>query len=291
MADLPRIRIATDSVGDVPEADAARLGIAVIPVLIDMDGTTVRDGVDMTREQFYARLPACRALPKTAVPPAEDFLSAYRRLAEQGASDIVSIHLGRRYSSVVDAARAAADMAAAEPGCRGARIHVVDSNSLALSQGWMAIAAAEMAAQGAGVPDILRDIPAVRSRAHIYAMADTLRYLRKGGRVNALVAGIGEMLQLRLLVEVRDGQVLQLDRTRARSRGLQRVIEAARQHARIERLAVLHSGGDVMDDVARLQSSLSDRVPASQQMVMPVTPVIGAHFGPQGVGVALLADV
>jgi DegV family protein with EDD domain len=289
MADLTRI--VTDSVGDVPADDAARLGITVIPVFIDVDGATVRDGVDMTREQFYTGLPTFKTFPKTAVPPADDFIGAYRRLAEQGAADIVSIHLGRRYSSVVDAARAAADMAAQETWCRATRIHVVDSGSLALSEGWMAMAAAEMAALGAAVPDIVRDIQAVRARSHIYAMADTMRYLRKGGRVNALVGGIGEMLQIRLLVEVRDGQVLQLDRTRARSRGLQRVIEAAHQHARIAQLVVLHSGGDVAADVAFVQRSLGDRVPIDQQRVMPVTPVIGAHFGPSGVGVALLSDV
>jgi len=285
------IRIVTDSVSDLPDAEALRLGIDVVPMLVEIDGASYRDGVDLSREQFYAQLVSGHVFPRTAVPGMGAFIAAYRALAEQGASDILSIHLSKRYSSVVDAAIAAAQVAQQEPWCRGTRIHVLDSGSIEIGLGWMAIEAAEMAAQGGGVQAIMDELVRLRRRIHIYAMADTLKYLRKGGRVNALVGGIGELLQIRLLVEINDGTVSQMDRARTRSRGIERLIEAAHAQQGVKRLAVLHSGGDITADVAYIQQRVSDLLPLDQQWMMLATPVLGAHFGPLGLGIALLTDV
>ena len=202
------IRIVTDSVSDLPDAEARRLGIAVVPMLVEIDGVSYRDGVDLSRDEFYARLVTGQVFPRTAVPGVADFIAAYRAQAEQGATDILSIHLSKRYSSVVDAASAAALVAQQEPWCSRTRIHALDSGSIELGLGWIAIEAAEMAARGGSAESVMDEINRWRERIHIYAMADTLKYLRKGGRVNALIGGIGELLQIRLLVEVSDGVVV-----------------------------------------------------------------------------------
>jgi DegV family protein with EDD domain len=284
------IRVVTDSTSDLPPQVARDLGIGVVPVVMEIDGFTRRDGVDLQREQFFAQLPAYRDC-KTAAPPATDFIMAYEQQIAQGATEILSIHLGRRYSALCDSARVAAQ----EMTARGVPVRVIDSGTLAICLGWMAQTAAELARRDASAPDILKAIDAMRQRSIIYAMADTLKYLRRSGRVNALTAGIGDLLQIKLLVDVSNGEINQLDRVRARGRGIQRLIDAAHQLARqrqgVERLAVLHSGGDVIGDVRRVQDSMSSLLPMEQQEMMLITPVIGAHFGPMGVGVALLTRV
>ncbi len=284
------ISVVTDSTSDLPAQTARDLGIEVVPVLVEADGVIRRDGVDLPREQFFAELPTYRDC-KTAAPSAADFIAAYERQISQGATEILSIHLGRRYSALCDSARVAAQ----EMTARGVPVRVIDSGTLTICLGWMAQTAAELARQGADASEILRAIDAMRPRGVIYAMADTLKYLRRSGRVSALTAGIGDLLQIKLLVDVRNGEINQMDRVRARSRGIQRLIDAAHelagQRQGVERLAVLHSGGDVMDDVRRAQASLAGLLPVEQQQMMLITPVIGAHFGPLGVGVALLTRV
>lgn len=284
------IKIVTDSTSDLPPEVARDLGIALVPVLIEIDGATWRDGVDLQRERFFAELPAYHNC-KTAAPPAADFITAYKRQVEAGATEIISVHLGRRYSALCDSAM----IAAQEMTAHGVPVRVVDSGTLTICLGWMAQTAAELARQGVDMPGILKAIDAMRPRGVIYAMADTLKYLRRSGRVSAITAGIGDLLQIKLLVYVNDGEINQLDRVRARGRGIQRLIDAAHQLAGqrqgVEQLAILHSGGDVMDEVRRIQDSMAGLLPVEKQQVMLITPVIGAHFGPRGIGVALLTRV
>ncbi|MCS7061383.1 MAG: DegV family protein [Anaerolineae bacterium] len=284
------IRVVTDSTADLPKQIAHELGIEIVPVLVEADGVTYRDGADLPREQFFAQLPNYREC-KTAAPPVADFIAAHERQIAQGATEIVSIHIGRRYSALCDAAT----LAAQEISARGVPVHVIDSGTLTVCLGWMALQAAELARQNAGLNDIVSAIDAMRPRGVIYAMADTLKYLRRSGRVSALTAGIGDLLQIKLLVEVGAGDVRQFDRVRTRNRGLQRLIEASRELAErrggVQRMAVLHSGGAVMDDVQYVQAALADMMPLDQQWMMSITPVIGAHFGPRGVGVAVLTSV
>ncbi len=284
------IRVVTDSTADLPARIARDLSIEIVPVLVEADGVIRRDGVDLPREQFFAELPAYRDC-KTAAPPTTDFIAAYERQIARGATEILSIHLGRRYSALCDSARVAAQ----EMTARGTPVRVIDSGTLTICLGWMAMAAAKLAEQGADMPAILKSIDAMRTRGVIYAMADTLKYLRRSGRVTALTASIGDLLHIKLLVDVRNGEINQLDRVRTRSRGIQRLINAAQElaHQRqgVERLAVLHSGGDVTDDVRRVQNSMASLLPVEEQEMLLITPVIGAHFGPMGIGVALLTRV
>ncbi len=284
------IRIVTDSTADLPVHIAQQLGIEVVPILVEADGVIRRDGVDLLREQFFAELPTYRNC-KTAAPPTTDFIAAYERQIERGATEILSIHLSRRYSALCDSAMVAAQ----EMTGRGTPVHVIDSGTLAICLGWMAIAAGKLAEQGAEMSAIRQAIDAIRPRSVIYAMADTLKYLRRSGRVSAFTAGIGDLLDIKLLVDVRNGEINQLDRVRTRSRGVERLINAAQDLALarqgVERLAVLHSGGNVMNDVRKVQDSMTNLLPVTQQEMMLITPVIGAHFGPMGIGVALLTRV
>jgi len=279
------IQVVTDSTSDVPEAVAQRLGIVVLPMIVEVNGRTYRDGVDLTRQQFYEHLPSYAKFPKTAAASPEVFANAYRAARNAGAEAVVSIHIARTVSGVCNAA----ELAASDVAKEGITVRVVDSGSMTIGLGWQAIAAAEMAKEGASLDAIAEAVEAMKARIRILAMADTLRYLRKGGRVSSLTAGIGELLKIRLLIELKQGKISQLDRVRSRNRGIQRLIEEAQKFAgRVRRFTLLYTAGSSDEDLAKLRQALQPLAPIEPAEPLLITPVIGAHFGPGGLGIAVL---
>ena len=281
------VKIVTDSTSDVPAELAARYDISVVPVIIEVDGATQLDGITLTRQQFYTNLESYRELPKTAAPSPDVFAGVYRKAQAAGADQIVSIHLNRRFSGLCGAA----EMAAQEVLADGLSVHVIDSETVTMGLGWLVITAAQMAQQGAGVKEIADRILSLRSHMRIYALIDTLRYLRKGGRASALVAGIGDMLQIKVLINVRGGNVEQIDRIRTRRRGIDRLLEVAQSHRGVQHLSILYTTLKEENDIAQFQSSLSHVMPVERQYSMQITPVIGTHVGPLAIGVAMAVDV
>ncbi|MCL4504622.1 MAG: DegV family protein [Chloroflexi bacterium] len=281
------VKIVTDSTSDIPAEIAEQLNVSVVPVIIEIDGATQLDGVTLTRRQFYANLEHYREIPRTAAPSPLEFAAIYRAAKASGVADIVSIHLNRKFSGLC----AAVDVAAQEVKAEGVTVHVIDSESVTMGLGWLVITAAQMANQGAGVQAIVDRIMSLRRHMRVYALIDTLKYLRKGGRANALVAGIGDMLQIKVLINVHDGNIEQVDRIRTRARGIARLLDVAHSHRSVHHLSVLYTTTGAESDIANLQSQLCDLVPLDQQYKMQITPVIGSHVGPMALGLAMTVDV
>ncbi len=142
------IAIVTDSTCDIPPAVLEETGIHVVPALISIGQETLRDGVDLSREAFYERLPYLAALPTTASPSPQAFAELYERVLHR-ASAVVSVHAAARLSGICNAARLAANQVAPE------RIHIVDSGQLSMGLGWTAIAASESARKGETLEAVL----------------------------------------------------------------------------------------------------------------------------------------
>ena len=281
------VKVVTDSTSDVPADLAADLSIGIVPAIVEIDGNSYLDGISLSRQQFYTNLNVYREIPKTAAPSPEQFTDLYRAAHAQGASEIISIHLNSGFSGLLKVAEVAARDASAE----GVPVQVVDSQTVTMGLGWLAIIAARMADQGAQVNEIINRIEELRPHVRIYAVVDTLRYLRKSGRANALLAGIGDMLQIKVLLCVQNGIVTQIDRIRTRTRGLARLNEVAHSHKTVKHLSILYTSEGQERDLTTLRTALTDLVPIEQQFVRQVTPVIGAHVGPLAVGLAMIADV
>jgi DegV family protein with EDD domain len=269
----PLVRIVTDSNCDLPPLVAARHAILVVPALLNMGGRAYRDGLDISRREFYQRLPSLRPLPTTAAPSAGDFESAYRAC---GDAPVVAIHLASKLSALYNAARLGA-----EPF--GGSVTVVDSGSLSMGQGWQVLAAAEAAAAGAGPAEVLAVVRSVQRRLRLLAALDTVEYLRRSGRASAVTALVGEVLQIKPLVEVRDGEVLALARVRTRHKARETLVAHIEALGPLERLAVLHVAAP--DDAQVLADRLAPRA-AQPPLVVEATAVIGTHVGPGTLGLA-----
>ena len=273
------IRIATDSVCDLPADLIGRLGIAVIPTYVNLAGESIADdGKALDRARFYRQLPEMPQQPTTAAPSPGDAAAFYKSIFDEGAEQIISIHVPRQLSGVLNAMRLGAEAA-------GGSVELVDSMQLTMGMGFQALAAAEMAAEGASLADILNAIDRVREHTEVYAAIDTLEYLKRSGRVNALVAGLGSLLKVKPIIRVHGGQILSEGRQRTWSRAEAALRELTRNQAPLDRLAALHVAN--REGAARFLDSISDIAPA-ESLIVEATPTIGTHVGPGAIGVATL---
>jgi DegV family protein with EDD domain len=274
-----RTGIVTDSTSDLPPELVKRLGIVVVPALVILDGREYVDGVNLSRQEFYQRLPALREV-STAAPSIGEFQRAYRQLFEAGARQIVSIHVAASLSAICQVAC----MAAQE---FSGRVEVVDSGQLSFGLGLQVLAAAEAARRGESLEAIHQAIRSTRQRLWVKAALDTVEYLRRSGRVSNVVARLGGAFHVRPLIELRDGMVKAIGVVRTPSQAEAWLARDLRSLPRLERLAILHTGAEARAQrfLERMRQELGDRWP-EESWLINVTAVIGAHLGPNGLGYA-----
>ncbi|OGO26789.1 MAG: hypothetical protein A2W33_02400 [Chloroflexi bacterium RBG_16_52_11] len=269
------IAIVTDGTADIPDELLAHYTIHVVPTYVIIGGKSYIDGVDITRNEFYEGLPQMEPLPTTAAPSSGEFQQLYASLVDKGYDQVLSIHCSSLLSGIYNAACIAAQAV-------GNHIRVVDSQFLSLGLGFQVLAAAE-AAVTHPIESILDILNEVRPRVRVIAMLDTLEYVRRSGRVSWARARIGNLLNLKAFIEVKEGKVLSLGEGRTRQKSIERLLELVRKLGPLERLAILHSNAE--QDARRMLSELDPLLP-SEPLIVNVTTVIGVHVGPNGLGIA-----
>jgi DegV family protein with EDD domain len=271
-----RVGIVTDSTADIPAQMVEELHIESIPALLIVDGETFIDGVNLSRTEFYQRMPSVAEPPRTASPSPLRFQEAYERIFAKGVERILSIHVSSKLSGILNAAHQAAQEF-------GRRVDIFDSQQVSLGLGYQAIEAAKMALQGFSLEAILEHVRTVQKHVRLLALINSLEYLRRGGRVSWLQAGVGDLLRIKLLLTLKNGLVEPFGRARTFSRALETLRREARSWAPLRDLTIMHSGiAKKANELAEELTSLS----ASQPMIVNVTTVIGAHVGPGSIGVA-----
>lgn len=275
-----KIGIVTDSTSDLPGDLARRFGVEVVPTILVVEGKQYADGKDLSRGDFYARLPAMQTFPTTAAPSIGEFSARYQKLLQAGCDFVLSIHAASQLTAVCDIARQAADDF---PG----RVAIVDSGSLSLGLGFQALAAAEAAESGADVETAIASIADVRRRLRVFAALDTMDYLRRSGRVPAAVTLLGGMLSIKPLIELTDGLLKPAGATRTTRQADERMAALLKAGLPIERLAILHTGAEsrARGFLSRLMEECRRELPR-EILVVNVATVIGAHVGPNGLGFA-----
>jgi DegV family protein with EDD domain len=274
------VRIVTDSTCDLPTEIISRYGIRVVPLYINVGNQGFLDGIDMPREEFYAKLPTFPFHPTTAVPSAQKFHALYEALAEEGASHVLSIHISATLSAVVNVAQVAAQETTS------ALVTVFDSKQLSLGTGFLVETAAKMAAAGCAIAEIQAALNEQIKRSHVFAALDTLEFLRRSGRMNRFVANLGALLQIKPIMTMYDGKPGS-ERVRTREHAIRRVIEMLRNVGEIERVAIVHTHAP--ERVSALRIRAASLLPADNIIDVDITPVIGAHIGPGAVGFAVVS--
>ena len=280
---MSRVAIVTDSASDLPPDRAAAQGISVVALVVNFGAQSYKAGVDISIDEFWARMTAPDApFPTTAASAPGDFKAAYDKAFADGADAIVSIHPAGTLSGTVKSAEVARGMLADR------EIHIIDSQSASMGEGILAELAVEMASMGVSAAEIARVLESRVKDLDLYVALDTLEYLKKGGRISGARAAIGTLLSVKPIITVRDGQVEQADKFRTRAKARERVIELLTSRP-LERLAVLYTPPAEPDSfreelVARIPGGI-DPARVSTQIVGPS---VGPHLGPGLVGGVVL---
>jgi len=280
---VERIRLVVDSTTDLPQTWIERWNLAMIPAFVNFgEQSYADDGVALPRREFYNRLATSPILPTTSAMPlglAEEILSN----ALVGYDRVLAFTVASHLSSIHNTVRLAAEHV--DPK----RITVYDSGSLSMGLGWQVAAVAE-ALENDSIQDvdqlitIARD---VRARTEIWATADTLEYLRRGGRINPLIASIGTLLNIKPIIQFQPTQITTIQRVRSMPKAIAALAALVRGAMPIERFAAMHSNFE--SGVQTFIAQCGDAVPKdSPPVISDVTTAIGVHFGPGALGVALV---
>lgn len=279
---MARTGVVTDSTIDLP-AGVRGHDVPVVPLVVNWDGQTYRDRVDISTAEFYQRLRESKSTPSTGAPSMGAFEEAFRKGLETH-EGLVCVTIAEKLSATSDVARQAAN--AVDPN----RIRVVESGSVTMPAGWLVERAAEMGAQGAAPDEIVQVLEEMRPRLRIYAILDTLEFLKRGGRIGRAQALAGTLLNIKPIILIKDGEVHPVERVRTVSGATRRLVEIANGLGAIEKLCVVH--GDGAEDADELERQLEPHLHGLAIERGEISSVVGVHGGPGlfGIGVLLAAS-
>ena len=274
------VRVVTDSTADMPSSLAQELGVSIVPLSVIFDSEVYKEGVDITHDLFYDKLVRAKDLPTTSAPSVGDFLEVYEPLLKE-TDEIVSIHISSKLSATYNNACQAAQHLAD----RGARVEVVDSQSVSFGLTFMAAAAARAATAGAGIEEVLETVQRVIPRVHIIVLLDTLEYVRRGGRIGRARAFLGTVLRVKPILSLRDGEVHPEERVRTKAHALDRIFQIVTSY-RVKEAAIGYSTN--AQEAEEMKRRLESALPGAQLTVTRIGPVLGVHTGPGVLGVGIL---
>ena len=276
------IRIVADSTCDLPDELVNEFNINIVPLYINFGDQGYLDGIEISRQEFYQRMPDASPLPTTATPGVDMFRQAYDRMAEEGATQVLSIHVSVNLSATVNVARTAAEATTSVP------VTVYDSRQLSLGMGYLVLAAAQAARDNKSMDEIISTLDELNTRTYVFAALETLEYLQRSGRMSSVVASLGNILRIKPILKMHEGDPTG-ERVRTYDRALKRLIKLVQDLGSLERLDLVHT--NTPDKAEQLhQQSLHLFPEGSEVLSVDVTPALGANIGPGGVGFACIAS-
>lgn len=270
------IKIVTDSTCDLPPELIDQHGITVVPCYINMGGKSYLDGIELSREEFYARLPLYDPPPTTSAPGIAAFVEKYEQLIAEGASGIISVHISAKLSNIVNVARLAAEIVTTKP------VQVIDAGQLTIGTGLLALEAARAARLEHTIEAIVGMLKVYTKRVHTVAMLDTLEYLRRSGRLSRFQALMGTVLRIKPLLTM-NNDVIGMERVRTHQKAVGRLLDILATLLPVESLVMVHTHARA--EAASLWQQISALVPElSYPLFVDLTPALGAHLGPGAMG-------
>lgn len=277
---MSEFAIITDSLASIPQQLLDEYGIQVLPQILIWEGETLLDGVDITPTEFYHRLSSAKEMPTTSQVTVGAFKDVFEPLVEQG-TPILAILVSSELSGTVQSAETAKEM------FPGATIEIVDSRSVSMAMGYQVLAAARAAAEGQSLDQVAAIARKGSEHTGVLFAVDTLEFLHRGGRIGGASRLLGTALNLKPVLELRDGRVEATEKVRTKSKALARVLDLVAQRiagAENVRLAVLHA--NAQEGAKAMLEAAVARCHPVESVMTDVSPVLGAHAGPGTVGLA-----
>jgi DegV family protein with EDD domain len=273
-----KIQVITDSTSDMPEGLADELGIRVVPIYLRFGDKTYRDGVDITKEEFYTLLGSSPVHPATSQPNPEDFTSVYKEYCDN-IEGIVSIHISSKISGTCNSATMAKNTLKSQ-----CPIEIIDSRLNSGGLGLVVTAAARAAQNGADLAEVTEEANKAVKEVRMYGMFETMKYLARSGRVNKTIAAASRFLNVMPLLTFHDGEIVRAGLVRAISKGTDKIYDFVKKNTPIKELTIVHS--QVLDQANRLKERLGEFIQEEKIAIAELGAGLGVHGGP---GVLLAA--
>jgi DegV family protein with EDD domain len=273
------VRIVTDSACDLTDRLAEDNGIVVVPLSIRFGEEEFVDRRDLSPAEFWKRCADSPTLPETSAPPPGAFQAAYEAARDEGCDAVVCVTISAELSSGTHQSAQTAAQALSDYNVR-----VIDTRTVTMGQGLVAIAAAEAAAGGANADEVARLAVDIAGRTRVFGAIGTLEHLQRGGRIGAARAMLGSMLSIKPVIQVTDGIVVEESKQRTRSRSLEYLADKLRSMAPFERLAVCDGASPDIDKMLGLLAG----IPVQHEIfTVDLGAVVGTHTGPGTIGVCV----
>jgi DegV family protein with EDD domain len=274
---MTKIKIVTDSTCDLNTDELEKMGIVVVPLSISINGDNYLDRVDISPKAFIEKMRKAPELPKSSQPPAGEFLKVYDQLGSEG-FEVISIHMTGGMSGTVRSAETAAQMTTA-------KVTVVDSRFISKGLAFQVIEAAEMAAGGKTVDQILERLNEVREQTRLFVVVDTLENLVKGGRIGKGKALIGSLLNIKPIASLEGGEYTPVAKARSHSQVVKYLKNQFSNDVAgkvIKGVGLVHADG--MDLAYRLKEAIVESTGYNEIDIVDTTPIISTHTGVGAIG-------
>lgn len=280
---MTNVAVLTDSCASIPEELLARLHIRTVAYYIHRGQEILRDLVTIQREEFLRWMMTARTLPTTASPGPGDYFEAYKQMAEEGKSEIISIHMTSKGSGAYQAATVAQSMMREE--YPHVRIEVVDTQNVSLCQGWMVIEAARAALAGLSLDRITALVKKMIPLTRMIQTADTLKYLYLGGRIGKAQQLVGSMLNIKPLIGMVEGVIVPLGKTHSRGQAYQKMAEMVAETVGRGRVKIAYVHAGALKEVEKIKELVESKVEVVESLFAELSPALAVHTGPGTAGV------
>lgn len=280
LENLKEYALVTDSASDISREFAEKYNINVIPIYIHYNGKEFKDGIDIDSNRIYTLQKKKKAIFTSSSPSPHDFVRVYEKLLEEY-KKIFSIHISSKLSAVIKSARIARGLLKAEK-----RIKIFDSLSGSMGTGFMVLIAAKAIIKRYSYEKILHSLNFLRDNIKLYGTIDTLKYLRRSGRVPAIASQISRILKIKPLLGIKSGIVEMIGIAITRYGSLREIAGRAIRDFKKERwviASIIHTLS--LRESQRIMKKIQSSLKCVDAMITECTPVIGAHTGPGLVGI------
>jgi DegV family protein with EDD domain len=276
------VRIVTDSTADIPLDQAKASGITVVPLTVFFGDEAYLDGIELDSVSFYKKLQASKDLPRTSQPSPAAFQEAYIRLINEGADAILAVHLSSKLSGTYQSACTARDTL--PDSVKKVPIEIIDSLNISIAMSRAIIQAAQEAREGVSLPEIKAHLLDELARTRILCVLDTLEYVRRGGRIGGARAFLGNMLSVKPIISLKDGEVIPVEQPRTRSKAYARVAELVQEMGKIEYVSIAESTEGFGQQLAEVINT----VYSGELPIYKLGAVLGTHTGPGTAAIAVV---
>nr|WP_319489674.1 DegV family protein [uncultured Caproiciproducens sp.] len=277
------IKIITDSTSDIPFDSQAEMGIEIVPLSVHFGEKEYIDGVSLTKPQFFKMLRECEELPTTAQVNPERFEKIFKKYVDNG-DEVIGIFISSKLSGTYQSAGIAKNMLEAK------NIQLIDSLSVSFGLALQVHEAIKMRDAGCSAAEICSVIEELKTRQKFFAIIDTMKFLKMGGRLSASSAFFGSMLHIKPIVAIEDGAIVAFDKKKGLKAAALRIAEKMKEDKPDPQREIVFGDTDTPEVANMLKEAASEAADVTNSETVEIGTVVGTHGGPGCVGVSYIAQ-